>query len=94
MIEGPLAAAMRRIAEVPLNELRNHVAQMPSSESTCRTCDERIRSTPAIHADGSIHWASGGWEHTTTEQSSCGKLHPYGFAVPADDYAFELDHAD
>lgn len=81
--ESPLSAAMRRIAEVPLDDLRAYVESMPAKVSTCRTCGERIRTTPAVHKDGSVHWASGGWEHIDTEKSGCAwEFHPYGFATP------------
>jgi hypothetical protein len=64
-------------------DLRAHVQAMPSEESICGTCGERIRTTPAVHADGSVHWASGGWEHIETEKSGCEwASHPYGFAAP------------
>jgi hypothetical protein len=85
MEESPLIAAMRGIAEVPLDDLRAYVASMPSRESRCRTCGDAIRTTPAVHTDGSVHWASGGWEHIETEKSGCvWEFHPYGFATPAE----------
>jgi hypothetical protein len=85
MAESPLVAAARSIAEVSLDDLRSHVASMPSRKSACKTCGEPIRTTPAVHADGSVHWASGGWEHIETEKAGCEwELHPYGFAIPVD----------
>lgn len=83
VIRNPLAEAMRRIAEVPLPELRRHVQdEIVHRVDICVTCTEAIRSTPSVHKDGSVHWASGGWEHTATEQSSCGKRYPYKAAQP------------
>jgi hypothetical protein len=79
---SPIWEAMRNIGFVPIDDLRAHVAAMDSTESTCRWCHQPIRSTPSVHTDGSIHWASGGWEHTNTEQGSCGPDHPYRWAEP------------
>jgi hypothetical protein len=85
--ESPIHSAMRRVAEVPLDDLRDYVASLPSKESFCRTCGHRIRTTPSVHADGSVHWASGGWEHTTTESSGCEwGTHPYGSAQPPEGF--------
>lgn len=76
---------MDAMADIPLEDIRDYVAGLEYQQSTCKTCGEPIRTTPSVHKDGSVHWASNGWEHIKTEKSGCGKSYPYSDARPIED---------
>lgn len=64
-------------------QMQAEIARTPQQTGVCATCGEFIRSTPCLHADGSIHWSSSGWEHVLTERAGCvGEQFLFRFAKP------------